>query len=821
MSWRGLLLKRELFQEKTKNILSILAVMLGVALIVATATTISSTKQEFLKMAGSESSGADLIATSAADQKVGSAAFDYRDSSIADAAPFFSEDSYYENGGTYHTLTLMAADLSSEAKYGGYKLLSGSLPGNGECLITENMGSLFHLKVGDRMLIRTNDGSSNYRISGIVQDGGIASDNFYQCVLTDIRDYSGYGTMTYKLMLKPGADVKAEKVSLQKALNGSYTVDYPAGKAEEFLSEVSSLFDLMMGFGLLVLLLGGFLISVTVNEFVRKMRVKISVLKVLGAKGPEITRFVLEKSFITGLIGAVLGVALGALGSLGLVRLVDGSFSGGGMAIPVSLPWVEIAAAAVGAVLLCLLVSLPASLKGTKENIVSGFRQYDRKNTVGLKRKLIAAALFVFFVVVRLLLGSSPLGKPVTFVALAAGIYFAAVVAFLPCARLILKLVNHISPFNGFTVKNNLLKQSGKAINLAVLFSFVIAISVGVSFIVSEIGDATNRMEKGFYYGDAIVSSVTGNGIGGDMLQKIEKAKGVDRAYPIYEKYLNLGGDDVQMKGYRLDDTTLKDFSDNWGIGRDEAQQLSGRNAVILSKQVMNDLKLKVGDTVPVDSDAGTQTFKIVGSYETLNNNGVSGIVSDSIFLNTFKDYTIRAVNVFQKSGMDFNSLKAGITQSLDDSFIQVQNVDTVRNAEQKSDDQFLYLIDCMIIVLVVAGILILVNSISMSIKNNGYSLAVTKLLGATNRNLTLQNGIEGILYGIFGLIVGEISGSLLGWIMTGSMNNMAGWNLRFVLSPRILLLFGAGFLLVSVLAEMIATALNYKGDFKTVLIEE
>lgn len=821
MNWRGLLLKKELFQEKAKNIFSILAVMLGVALITATATTVSSTKQEFFKMADALSSNADLIATSVADRQVGNAAFDYQDPLIADTLPFFSKDSYYENGGTYHTLTLIAADFSGEDRYNGYQLLSGKLPGSCECLITENMESLFHLKTGDDMLIRTNDGSSAYRISGIVKDGGMASDNFYQCILTNIRCYSGYGTVAYKLMLKPHADVKAERLSLQEALKGSYTVDYPAGKAEEFLNQANSLFDLMMGFGLLTLLLGGFLINVTVNEFVRKQRTKISILKALGVKGSEITRFVLEKNFITGCTGTVLGIALGSLGSLGLIRLVDSSFNGGGMAIPVVFPRAEIIAAAAGALLLCLLTALPASLRAAHESILSGFQQYDRTNTVSRKRIIFSAALFVFFIAVRILLGSSAAGKLTTFAALAAGIYFIAAAAFLPCARLILKFINPISPFNGFAVKNNLLKQSGKAINLAVLFSFVVAISVGVYFIVSEIGDATSRMEKGLYYGDAIVSSVTGKSIGSGMLKKIEAVPGVDRAYPIYQKYLNLGSGDVQIKGYCLDDTTLKEFSDHWGINRADAQKLSGKNTIFLSRKALDNLKMKVGDTVPVNTAAGMQTFKILGTYEMLNNSGLSGIVSDSVFLNTFKDYTIRAVNVFLKNGTDFDSLKTGILQSVNDSFIQVQSVDTVRNAEQKSDNQFLYLIDCMVIVLVAAGTLILVNSISMGIKNNSYSLAITKYLGATSRSLMLQNVIEGILYGIFCVITGECSGALLGWIMTGSVNNMAGWNLRFAVQPQILFLFGTGFLLIAVLAEMAATALNYKSNIKSVLFRE
>ncbi|WP_422784856.1 hypothetical protein [Ruminiclostridium cellobioparum] len=51
-----------------------------------------------------------------------------------------------------------------------------------------------------------------------------------------------------------------------------------------------------------------------------------------------------------------------------------------------------------------------------------------------------------------------------------------------------------------------------------------------------------------------------------------------------------------------------------------------------------------------------------------------------------------------------------------------------------------------------------------MNIKNNGYSLAVTKLLGAAKWDLMLQSGIEGILYGIFGAVLAEIMATALNY---------------------------------------------------------
>ena len=129
--------------------------------------------------------------------------------------------------------------------------------------------------------------------------------------------------------------------------------------------------------------------------------------------------------------------------------------------------------------------------------------------------------------------------------------------------------------------------------------------------------------------------------------------------------------------------------------------------------------------------------------------------------------------------------------------------------------------IDCMIVVLVAASILMLVNSISMNIKNSQTALSITKLLGATGRNLVTQSGIEGVIYGVFGVAVGLSGGVVLNLVLTASMNHMTAWHLTAAFPPAVLAACGVGFFAVVLLAEMISTALNYRSDYKSILVQE
>lgn len=816
MSWKAILFRKDWERNRARNSLSAVSVLLGVAVIIATVVTISSTKKAFLQMADSQSSGAGLIATSVCDQKIQTASFDYRNDSISDAIPFFSRDCYFESGGTYHTLTEMAVDFSKEIKYGGTSLLSGSLPQKGECVLPDAMKTAYRLQQGDTVTIRTESGSTTFKISGFAANTGICEANFGKCVLIDYRNAPGSGLVTYKLMLKQGTDSKAAKTVVQNALKGKDTVDYPSGQSEQMLKEVDLLFGTMMGFGFLTLLLGAFLINVTVSEYIRKMRGKISTLKVLGAVKSDIVKLVLSKSLSIGLAGASLGTAAGVGGSFGLIRLVDRSFSGG-MDIQPVIKWSIIFAVAAGTLLFCLLVTVPAALRAANETITDGFHQFAGASSVSITRILIAGILAAAMTAARVFTGQWIF----TFAAIIAGIYFIALIAFLPCSQLILRLINRASPFNGFTVKNNLMKQPRRTINLAVLFSFVIAMSVGIILIVNEIADLTYRLVKGEYFGNAVVTTVTGQGITSDMLSKIQTADGVEKAYPLYEKELNVGDDDVQVKGFCLDDTNKDRLTRYWGIDMASLQKLNASDTILVSEKILDDEKLKVGDSITVGSGAVVRALKIIGSYSTMSNDGKSCIVSDINFLHTFQNYSIRAVNVFAKSGTGFDTLKMNLTNSIHDKFIQADSTADVQKATQKQYDQFLMLIDCMIVVLVAASTLMLVNSISMNQKNSQTALSITKLLGATGHNLVTQSSIEGIIYGVFGTAVGLSAGSALNLVLTASMNHRTAWHLIASFPPDILGLCGVGFIAVVLLAEMISTAFNYRSDYKSILMQE
>ncbi|MGB4777624.1 ABC transporter permease, partial [Microbacterium sp.] len=80
---------------------------------------------------------------------------------------------------------------------------------------------------------------------------------------------------------------------------------------------------LLIAFGAIALLLGGFIISNTFSMSVRQRMREIGVLRALGASPHQVFWEVVGQAIVVGLVGSALGVAAG----MGLVALVQGAFA--------------------------------------------------------------------------------------------------------------------------------------------------------------------------------------------------------------------------------------------------------------------------------------------------------------------------------------------------------------------------------------------------------------------------------------------------------------------------------------------------------------
>jgi putative ABC transport system permease protein len=201
--------------------------------------------------------------------------------------------------------------------------LSQALAEPDHIVITEQLGDVLHIRVGDSVRLI---GPSNYRVAAIVDQGAEAS---LRDLNTMFAPYvylrydvgvEAFGALadTVYLRLPPDSDLQAEAEDFKETFRGMeiFTTE---DLREQNSTLGASLAKLITVIGLLSLLIGGIGIINTMRVVVSRRTLEIGVLKTVGLRGRQITLMFLIEACLLGVLGSVPGVFLG----LALVTLLQ------------------------------------------------------------------------------------------------------------------------------------------------------------------------------------------------------------------------------------------------------------------------------------------------------------------------------------------------------------------------------------------------------------------------------------------------------------------------------------------------------------------
>ncbi len=191
-------------------------------------------------------------------------------------------------------------------------------------LMSATLAKRFGLTIGDRLTVRSNDQQVDVRIVGLLQAPDQASaqalDNL---LLTDIASAQEITAMSgnisrIDLILPAGYDL--EKI---KAILPQGTALTTPNAENSAINQMTAAFNLnLQALSLLALVVGVFLIYNTVTFSVIQRRPIIGILRSLGATRGQIFTLILGEALLLGIIGTVIGLALGIImgrASVGLV----------------------------------------------------------------------------------------------------------------------------------------------------------------------------------------------------------------------------------------------------------------------------------------------------------------------------------------------------------------------------------------------------------------------------------------------------------------------------------------------------------------------
>jgi len=123
----------------------------------------------------------------------------------------------------------------------------------------------------------------------------------------------------------PSEDFGAVEATIRRTLPPAYLIQRPGARSDENQRMLRAFRWNLRVLSYISLVVGAFLIYNTISVSVVRRRAEIGILRALGAARGSILTLFLAEALLFGLVGAVLGVALGRLLASGTVRLIAGT----------------------------------------------------------------------------------------------------------------------------------------------------------------------------------------------------------------------------------------------------------------------------------------------------------------------------------------------------------------------------------------------------------------------------------------------------------------------------------------------------------------
>lgn len=311
MSFLGLVVKNP-FRSKTRTILAVIGIAIGIATIVALGIItdgLKSSTEETLKSGGSdfmvvEANVSDMMFSSIEDERVD----DLKNTAgVEDAVGVLIGIYPVENNPYFAVMGIKGDKLS----LGGITLTSGQSfsEGKNEIILGKAASQKLDKTVGDTMELS----GKEFKITGIYETGDLQQDAGAFMPLDKLQDLEKKEDKVTMIFAKLNKDANLEEVTGR--IDNAYTKELMTIKSLEDFGKVDSGLKMIdtasWAISLLAIVIGGIGVINTMIMTVFERTREIGVLKAVGWKNRRILGMILGESIVITLVAGIVGVVMG------------------------------------------------------------------------------------------------------------------------------------------------------------------------------------------------------------------------------------------------------------------------------------------------------------------------------------------------------------------------------------------------------------------------------------------------------------------------------------------------------------------------------
>lgn len=662
-------------------------------------------------------------------------------------------------------------------------------------------GSALASEAGRRLRLTMNDQTRDYTVRGVLDPSPSQGASRSNIIVMDIaaaqKALGKQGRLDRIEVFLPPQDERDWEPILSAALPDGMTLKQQGARTDENHKMLSAFRWNVRVLSYISLVVGAFLIYNTISISVVRRRGEIGVMRALGAGRTAVTMAFLAEAAFLGLVGTAIGIVLGRLMAGGAVDMLAAtvrslyvSSTPGEILFTPGALLVATVSGVGGSLLAALAPAREAAAVAPTEAMARGRHETTARLRTG--RQLAYAA-----VLAAASWGSAqldPVAEMPLFGYLSALLIIAAAALATPAAvsalaRLLSPLLRAMFGVLGILAPRSLSAALARTSVLVAALSTAVAMLVSVGIMVGSYRDTVivwldDRLRADFYVRTVGQREArqypTMDPAIPDRIEELGEVAAVDRfrGYEIrYEgrpSILGAGQSEVLIRHGSLG------FLD--GAPAEEVlAKLGSGDRVIITETFSNRHELDVGDTLRLPLGGQMAELEVVGVYYDYSSEGGAAIVDRKTILKYLPDPAPSNLAIYLADGVDPEKARVAIEQATRGYSIGIADHGTLRTRALEVFDRTFTITYALEVIAIVVAILGMVGALVALVIDRRGEIGVLRFLGASQGQIRRLILFESGLIGLFSNMIGLVLGSLLSLILIFVVNKQSfGWTIQF-----------------------------------------
>lgn len=673
---------------------------------------------------------------------------------------------------------------------------------NLEIILVENLANDNEIQVGDRVKLLSPNGLETFKVVGLIAREGVGQTNNGNFgvihLLTAQKVFNRKDVFDQlDIMLQDhieGNRVEEKRLEIQKRIGTDHAVTYPAGQGQR-MSQMLSNYQIGLNFlSAIALFVGAFLIYNAFTMTVVERTYEYGMLRTIGMSKRQVTSTVLFDSVLLGLVGSLLGVAVGILGARGLASLMGnllGTDLVGTMSVPIGSLFMSLV---IGMGVTVVSALLPA-IKAGKISPIAALR------IRGLKKEgffskwggLIGAALLLISTV--LLIWNPIPDDPLFRVgSMTVFLMFTGVTLIIPATlqwwqkatQTIMKKVYG----NSGLIGNRNLERSKSRTTLTVTALLVgVAMILIVRAMTSSFAADLKVWINAYMGGDLYVSSSVP--LRSELARQLGSIDGVEAATPVHYQSveLQLPNNTQENLTYMAVDPATYTRVTSFVFSGDETNaeqalsQLNAGGTVFVSSVLSEKFGYRAGNQIVLKTPSGLRSFDIGGVVVDFYNQGLVITGNWQDMRRYFRANEVSTILIKVQDEQTISNVQSTIDALYGKRYqLSIEANTAVKERIFNLMDQAFIMFDMMAVLAVIVASLGIVNTLTMNVMERTREIGMLRAIGMTQQQVRQMILAEAGLMGIMGGLLGLVFGIFLSRIFLFGMTAMSGYKIDLVI---------------------------------------